>query len=94
MLLCTGFSPHLYYTVTIAYLFLYTVVDPMGDHLVQEAIDNAIVERTAIIVSHRLPTLKKVDQIVVLDSRGVIDIGTHDDLSIRCDKYQELVKQK
>ncbi|MFM2256028.1 MAG: putative multidrug resistance transporter ATP-binding/permease protein YheI, partial [Bacteroidota bacterium] len=42
------------------------------------------------IVSHRIAPLKMADKIVVLEDGGVLDIGTHDELLLRCDYYKNL----
>jgi ABC-type multidrug transport system fused ATPase/permease subunit len=62
--------------------------------LVQEAIDKAVVGRTVIIVAHRLSTVQRADQIVVIDDQQIVDAGTHSELLNRCTKYQDLIKRQ
>mmetsp|Transcript_20255 Transcript_20255/g.36732 ORF Transcript_20255/g.36732 Transcript_20255/m.36732 type:complete len:133 (-) Transcript_20255:651-1049(-) len=71
-----------------------SALDAESEHLVQEAIDNAIVGRTVIIIAHRLSTIMRADQIVVMDEHKIEDIGTHDVLMGRCSKYQDLLKRQ
>jgi ATP-binding cassette subfamily B protein len=71
-----------------------SALDAESEHLVQEAIDNAIVGRTVIIVAHRLSTIMRADQIVVMDEHKIEDVGTHDVLMGRCSKYQDLLKRQ
>eukprot|EP00978_Attheya_sp_CCMP212_P007761 scaffold18060_cov55-Attheya_sp.AAC.3 len=71
-----------------------SALDAESEHLVQEAIDNAMVGRTVIIVAHRLSTIMRADQIVVMDEHKIEDIGTHDVLMGRCSKYQDLLKRQ
>ena len=71
-----------------------SALDAESEHLVQDAIEKAMVGRTVVIVAHRLSTIKNADQIVVIDNHEVADIGTHDKLLGRCDKYQDLIKRQ
>lgn len=45
-----------------------------------------------MIIAHRLSTVKNADQIVVLEKGKVVEIGNHETLSERRDKYYEMVK--
>jgi ABC-type multidrug transport system fused ATPase/permease subunit len=71
-----------------------SALDSESEHLVQEAIDKAVVGRTVVIVAHRLSTIKQASQIVVLDGQQIVDVGTHDALMGRCGKYQDLIKRQ
>ena len=71
-----------------------SALDAESEHLVQEAIDNAAVGRTVLIVAHRLSTIRRANQIVVVDDHKMEDVGTHDELLERCVKYQDLIKRQ
>jgi ABC-type multidrug transport system fused ATPase/permease subunit len=71
-----------------------SALDAESEHLVQEAIDNAAVGRTVLIVAHRLSTIRRANQIVVVDDHKLEDVGTHDELLARCSKYQDLIKRQ
>ena len=45
---------------------------------------------TMLIVAHRLSTVKNADEIVVLDSTGVVERGTHDELIENDGEYKKL----
>jgi ATP-binding cassette subfamily B protein len=47
-------------------------------------------DRMAILISHRLSTVKMVDRIFVLDQGCIVESGTHDELMKRCGPYAEL----
>jgi ABC-type multidrug transport system fused ATPase/permease subunit len=69
-------------------------LDAESEHLVQEAIEKAVVGRTVLIIAHRLSTVKRAQQIVVLDNHQIVDVGSHDVLMSRCQKYQDLIKRQ
>jgi ABC-type multidrug transport system fused ATPase/permease subunit len=69
-------------------------LDAESEHLVQEAIEKAVVGRTVLIIAHRLSTVKRAQQIVVLDNHQIVDVGNHDVLMSRCKKYQDLIKRQ
>lgn len=71
-----------------------SALDAESEHLVQDAIDKAVVGRTVIIVAHRLSTIRQATQIVVLDGQRIVDVGSHDALLGRCVKYQDLIKRQ
>ena len=71
-----------------------SALDAESEHLVQEAIDNAIVGRTVLIVAHRLSTIQNADQIVVIDNHQIADVGSHNELLGRSEKYQDLIKRQ
>jgi ABC-type multidrug transport system fused ATPase/permease subunit len=71
-----------------------SALDAESEHLVQEAIEKAVVGRTVLIVAHRLSTIKRAQQIVVMDNHQIADVGSHDVLMGRCTKYQDLIKRQ
>ena len=56
-------------------------LDAESERLVQEALDRLLEGRTAIIIAHRLATIRNVDCIYVLEHGKVVEKGTHDELS-------------
>merc|ERR1712226_797484 len=71
-----------------------SALDAESEHLVQEAIDKAVIGRTVIIVAHRLSTIRRAKQIVVMNNHQIVDVGTHDYLLENCGKYQDLIKRQ
>jgi ATP-binding cassette subfamily B protein len=51
-------------------------------------------DRTRIVISHRLSTLKGADQIVVLDDGEIVETGTHEELLRRGGTYAEIFQEQ
>lgn len=57
-----------------------SALDNESEKVVQDAIDHAMKDRTAIVVAHRLSTIMNADKIIVLDKGRVVEIGKHEEL--------------
>jgi ABC-type multidrug transport system fused ATPase/permease subunit len=55
-------------------------LDSESERLVQDALEKLMVNRTSIVIAHRLSTVRKADQILVLDQGHLAEQGTHDQL--------------
>lgn len=55
-------------------------IDPENEWLIQQAFDALAVEKTVIVIAHRLATLQRADQILVLDGGRIVQQGVHSDL--------------
>lgn len=55
-------------------------LDSESEKLVQDAINNLIASKTAIVIAHRLSTVVKADKIIVLKDGEIIESGTHKEL--------------
>ena len=69
-------------------------VDSESEMMIQNAISEILKNRTSIVVAHRLSTIKEVDKIVVLDSGGIKEIGSHNDLLKRNGFYNKLYEMQ
>ena len=67
-----------------------SALDNISERKVQDAIDAAMLDRTVIIIAHRLSTVVSCDRIVVLEQGQVQCVGTHNELLENCKYYQEL----
>jgi ATP-binding cassette subfamily B protein len=56
-------------------------LDAESEKLVQEALERLLEGRTAIIIAHRLATIRNVDTIYVMENGKIIEKGTHEQLS-------------
>ncbi|XP_042418399.1 putative ABC transporter B family member 8 isoform X2 [Zingiber officinale] len=70
-----------------------SALDSESEKLVQNALDQASMGRTTLVVAHKLSTIKNADQIAVVDSGRIVEIGTHDELIAQSNShYSRLVK--
>ncbi|WP_370294857.1 ABC transporter transmembrane domain-containing protein [Cryobacterium sp. MDB2-A-1] len=69
-------------------------LDGVNEQLMRAAIDAVAVDRTLIVIAHRLSTVVDSDQIVVLDHGQVIGTGTHSELVVSTPLYRELAKHQ
>ncbi|MBI4464849.1 MAG: ABC transporter ATP-binding protein [Acidobacteria bacterium] len=65
-------------------------LDMESEQLVQRALANLMAGRTVIVIAHRLSTVRRADQIVVLDQGIIQEVGTHQDLVRQGGIYQKL----
>jgi ATP-binding cassette, subfamily B, bacterial len=68
-----------------------SALDTRTERSVQAALDELSAGRTTITVAHRLSTVRSADRIAVLDRGRVVELGSHDELVARGDRYAELV---
>jgi ABC-type multidrug transport system fused ATPase/permease subunit len=55
-------------------------VDTATEALIQEALDRLLSQRTAIVIAHRLSTVRRADQICAMQDGQIVSKGTHDEL--------------
>ena len=67
-------------------------LDPETESLLEESTRHLMQGRTVITIAHRLNTIFKVDNIIVLDQGRIIEQGTHDELIKQSSAYVEMVK--
>lgn len=65
-------------------------IDTESEHLIQQATDRLIHNRTAIVIAHRLSTISQADQIIVLDKGEIREAGTHRELLEKRGFYHRL----
>ncbi|MCJ2381612.1 ABC transporter ATP-binding protein/permease [Parabacteroides sp. AGMB00274] len=63
-----------------------SALDTESEHLVQEALENLMRNRTTIVIAHRLSTIKNADEICVMHEGEIVERGCHEDL-LKLDGY-------
>jgi subfamily B ATP-binding cassette protein MsbA len=66
-------------------------LDSNSEKLVQDALQNLLKDKTAIIIAHRLSTVQFADEIIVLKEGNMLERGTHQQLMQQNGEYKKLV---
>lgn len=67
-----------------------SALDTVSERLVQSALDELSRDRTTLVIAHRLSTVRKADQIAVLDQGRVVEVGKHEELLQKGGYYSHL----
>ena len=67
-------------------------VDPYTEHLIQEGLEELLKGRTAIIVAHRLATIRMADRVLVVHKGRIAEEGSHDELVAQNGIYSRLYR--
>jgi subfamily B ATP-binding cassette protein MsbA len=71
-----------------------SALDTESEHLVQQAIEELIHDRTVLVIAHRLSTIRRADKILVLENGRVVERGTHGQLLATGGVYQRLYRMQ
>ncbi|TGN20313.1 ABC transporter transmembrane domain-containing protein [Leptospira idonii] len=69
-----------------------SALDSESERMVQKALDHLMQGRTTLMIAHRLATIIRSDQIVVVHQGSIDSIGTHEELLKKSDLYSRLAK--
>src|SRR5690606_25982210 len=67
-------------------------LDAESESAVQAALDALLRGRTALVIAHRLSTVRRADRIVVLDRGRIVEEGRHEELMLAGGLYRHLVE--
>ncbi|MFF8914508.1 ABC transporter ATP-binding protein [Streptomyces sp. NPDC015032] len=67
-------------------------LDNTSEAAVQEALTEALAGRTAVVIAHRLSTVRAADLILVVENGQIVERGTHEELLAACGRYEELYR--
>lgn len=71
-----------------------SAVDTKTEETILANLEKTRKNKTTLIIAHRISTIKGADKIVIVDEGKVIDVGTHDELIIRCIFYKDMVERQ
>jgi ATP-binding cassette subfamily B protein len=69
-------------------------LDSENEALVQSALNEALQNRTSLVIAHRLSTVHHADQIIVLDSGSIVEKGRHEELISAKGAYADLYNRQ
>jgi len=65
-------------------------LDPGTEHIAERALEVLTIDRTVVVVAHRLSTAARADRVAVVDGGVLAELGTHDELIARGGRYARL----
>ncbi len=71
-----------------------SALDANNEKVIMKKLDTFFKDKTAVIIAHRLSTVKNADQIVVLDKGRIVEVGNHESLIEQKGNYYHLVKNQ
>ncbi len=66
-------------------------IDARVEAQIHETLRRVMAGRTTLLIAHRRSTLQLADKIAVLDAGRLVDLGTHEELAVRCPLYRLLL---
>lgn len=66
-------------------------LDPYTEQVIEQTLEKLLVGRTALIIAHRLTTVRRADRIIVLAKGQAVECGSHDTLVTSQGVYRQLV---
>jgi ATP-binding cassette subfamily B protein len=71
-----------------------SALDAQNENVIMQNLNEFFTGRTAVVIAHRLSTVKNADQIIVMDNGSIIEKGTHRELLDLRGSYYNLVKNQ
>ena len=71
-----------------------SALDTESEKMVQEALEKLMINRTTLVVAHRLSTIRGANEICVMHKGEIIERGKHDELIALNGNYKKLVEMQ
>lgn len=71
-----------------------SALDSVSEQSIQKSLHTLMKDRTAIVIAHRLSTLKHLDSIIVLDGGRIVEQGKHEELVEQNGIYSDLWRRQ
>ena len=71
-----------------------SALDAEAEEAVQQGLQQAMANRTVLVIAHRLATVQEADQILVLDGGRIVERGSHNQLMAHGGRYRELCERQ
>ena len=72
-----------------------SALDNQSEHIVQQAIENLMKDRTVFVIAHRLTTIQNADRIAVINHGNLTELGSHEELmNIPDGEYKKLYQMQ
>jgi ATP-binding cassette, subfamily B, bacterial MsbA len=71
-----------------------SALDTESERLIQAALETLMVNRTTLVIAHRLSTVQHANQIIVLDDGKIVERGKHSELMRKDGVYRKLVRMQ
>jgi ATP-binding cassette, subfamily B, multidrug efflux pump len=69
-------------------------VDTLTERVLQQSLERIMQGRTTVVIAHRLSTVRRAHQILVIDQGRIVERGTHEGLLASEDKYADLYRRQ
>jgi ABC-type multidrug transport system fused ATPase/permease subunit len=69
-------------------------VDAEAEYLIQQALEAVLEGRTALVIAHRLSTVRSADKIIALENGRIVEMGGHQELLQRGGLYSQLYRRQ
>ncbi len=71
-----------------------SALDTETEAIIQDSLNELAANRTTLIIAHRLATVKNADRILVVTAEGIVEDGTHEELSQKGDVFTNLLQRQ
>lgn len=71
-----------------------SALDTETEAIIQDSLNELAADRTTLIIAHRLATVKNADRILVVTADGIVEDGTHDELSMKGGVFAGLLRRQ